>query len=134
MKELVTNHQADKLAIQADIPPEQLKLIQEELQEALTRSEEKVKARLYSCPPDICKLAQETYDIVDKHIRRLDEDLKKFEAELSQERLHQQQQTQQVLKAKGKQKASTPATRLRGAQESEENIAESNKFVFLLKR
>lgn len=85
-------------------------------------------------PPYFIELAQETYDIVDKHIRRLDEDLKKFEAELSQERLHQQQQTQQVLKAKGKQKASTPANRLRGAQpqESEEINAEPNKFVHLL--
>lgn len=39
----MTKYAADRLALQADVPPEQLKEMQEELQEALLRSEEKVK-------------------------------------------------------------------------------------------
>jgi len=38
---------------------------------------------------------------VDKHIRRLDQDLKKFEAELEDERKQQQQVQSQSLKSTG---------------------------------
>lgn len=70
---------------------------------------------------------------MDKHIRRLDEDLKKFENELKQEQELQQQQTQQVLKAKGKQKAHTPASRLRNMQEQEDShIISADQYVHSL--
>jgi len=75
--------------------PSKLDELQTKLQECLDWGEQKIK------------IAGQTYEVVDKHIRRLDQDLRKFEAELERERQQQAQQTQQVLKAQGKQK--TPA-------------------------
>jgi uncharacterized protein Smg (DUF494 family) len=48
--------------------------IREDLQTCIQYADEKVN------------LAVQTYDLVDKHIRRLDQDLRKFEAELESER------------------------------------------------
>lgn len=50
--------------------------LREELKEACNLSDEKVN------------LAVQTYDIVDKHIRRLDQDLKKFEHEIEMQKKH----------------------------------------------
>lgn len=49
-------------------------LLREELKEACNYGDEKVD------------LAVQTYDIVDKHIRRLDQDLKKFEHEIEMQK------------------------------------------------
>jgi len=76
--------------------------LRQNLQDCIERGEEKIK------------IAGQTYEVVDKHIRRLDQDLKKFELELERERLQQEQQQNQVLKAKGKQKTTT--TRQRGGR------------------
>mmetsp|Transcript_25272 Transcript_25272/g.28103 ORF Transcript_25272/g.28103 Transcript_25272/m.28103 type:complete len:218 (+) Transcript_25272:110-763(+) len=47
-------------------------------------------------------IAVQTYDMVDKHIRRLDQDLQRFESELAMERKAQAQKTEQAMRAKGK--------------------------------
>lgn len=80
-----------------------LRELQEELQQAIDWGEEKIK------------IAAQSYDLVDKHIRRLDLDLKKFERELERDKQQQLQQTNQVLKAKGKQK--NAGTRLTSRKE-----------------
>jgi len=43
-----------------------------------------------------------SYEVVDKHIRRLDQDLKKFEQELADERQQQEQLAEQTKIAQGK--------------------------------
>jgi len=47
-------------------------------------------------------IANQSYDVLDKHIRRLDQDLRRFEVELERERLQQEQLQEQTLKAMGK--------------------------------
>jgi len=88
------------------LTPERLDELQNKLQECIEWGEEKLK------------ITGQTYEVVDKHIRRLDQDLKKFEAELHRERQQQAQQTQQVLKAKGKQKAPARSSRQPTANKS----------------
>eukprot|EP00029_Vermamoeba_vermiformis_P013666 TRINITY_DN8591_c0_g1_i1.p1 TRINITY_DN8591_c0_g1~~TRINITY_DN8591_c0_g1_i1.p1 ORF type:complete len:236 (+),score=81.04 TRINITY_DN8591_c0_g1_i1:52-759(+) len=68
---------------------EQIQQMREELENCVSHCDEKVS------------LAVQTYDLVDKHIRRLDQDLKKFEAELEDERKQQQQVQSQTLKSTG---------------------------------
>jgi len=87
------------------LPPAKVDELQAKLQECLDWGEQKIR------------IAGQTYEVVDKHIRRLDQDLRKFEAELERERQQQVQQTQQVLKAQGKQKATRVTTRKPHRQE-----------------
>jgi len=89
VERLLKKHKHDKNAMMESLSPKELQQLQGELQSCFEWGEEKIK------------LASQTYDAVDKHIRRLDEDLRKFEAELEQERLLKQLQTKQALKAKG---------------------------------
>jgi len=60
---------------QRESNPEEEKGIKHDLNQCLELGDEKVQ------------LAIQTYELVDKHIRRLDQDLKKFEAELQAEQL-----------------------------------------------
>mmetsp|Transcript_27836 Transcript_27836/g.39224 ORF Transcript_27836/g.39224 Transcript_27836/m.39224 type:complete len:222 (+) Transcript_27836:66-731(+) len=62
---------------QKQVNPDEEKAIKSDLKACLELGDEKVQ------------LAVQTYELVDKHIRRLDMDLKKFEAELQQEQLTQ---------------------------------------------
>jgi hypothetical protein len=96
IREIVNKYQGDKLAIQTALSPEKFSQIQLALDEAVLRSEEKVKVCSIVSIKLRDQLAQETYDIVDKHIRRLDDDLRKFNEELQQEQLHQKTQAEQV--------------------------------------
>jgi len=89
VERLLKKHKHDKNAMIESLSPKELAQLQSELQQCFEWGEEKIR------------LASQTYDAVDKHIRRLDEDLRKFEVELEQERLLKQQQTKQALKAKG---------------------------------
>lgn len=55
--------------------------------ETSTEEEDAIKEDLKNClrlGDEKVQLAVQTYELVDKHIRRLDQDLKKFEAELEQ--------------------------------------------------
>jgi inhibitor of growth protein 5 len=89
VEKLLKKHKHDKNSMIESLTAKELQQLQNELQSSFEWGEEKIK------------LASQTYDAVDKHIRRLDEDLRKFEVELEQERLLKQQQTKQALKAKG---------------------------------
>jgi len=83
---------SNKRPINELLTDQKIEELRQNLQDCIERGEEKIK------------IAGQTYEVVDKHIRRLDQDLKKFELELERERLQQEQQQKQVLKAKGKQK------------------------------
>eukprot|EP01129_Flabellula_baltica_P006269 TRINITY_DN2329_c0_g1_i1.p1 TRINITY_DN2329_c0_g1~~TRINITY_DN2329_c0_g1_i1.p1 ORF type:complete len:228 (+),score=60.17 TRINITY_DN2329_c0_g1_i1:17-700(+) len=62
----------------------------ESLQDAVEWSEEKVR------------IANQTYQMVDKHIRKLDQDLLKFKEELELEKREHEKQEKQYKRAKGK--------------------------------
>jgi inhibitor of growth protein 5 len=98
VEKLLKRHKHDKNAMIENLTPKELQQLQNELHQSFEWGEEKIK------------LASQTYDAVDKHIRRLDEDLRKFEMELEQERLLKQQQTKQVLKAKGQKTRTNKST------------------------
>lgn len=72
------------------LTPDEISNVRQELAEAVVWAEEKVK------------IANQSYETIDKHIRRLDQDLKKFEEELEKERKQQEQLQEQTLKAHGK--------------------------------
>uniref|UniRef100_A0A6B2LGE0 Inhibitor of growth protein n=1 Tax=Arcella intermedia TaxID=1963864 RepID=A0A6B2LGE0_9EUKA len=86
---IINEYKSGKISEATKLSIEELK---GQLQDCIDRGEEKIK------------IAGQSYEVVDKHIRRLDQDLKKFEQELERESLQKKQQQKQVLKAQGKQK------------------------------
>jgi hypothetical protein len=86
---MVAYQSSNKKNLKELFTDEQIQQMREELENCVSHCDEKVS------------LAVQTYDLVDKHIRRLDQDLKKFEAELEDERKQQQQVHSQTLKSTG---------------------------------
>jgi len=83
--------------------------------------EQNIKSSLKSCielSDEKVALAVQTYELVDKHIRRLDTDLKKFEAELEQQGgltlkdLKAQQEKKPADNGKARKKTDTPDARV----------------------
>lgn len=81
-----------KKTLEEFLTPDELTAVKAELADAVRIGEEKIQ------------IANHSYEVVDKHIRRLDQDLKKFEEELERERVHQEQLQEQALIAMGKPK------------------------------
>lgn len=81
-----------KKTLEEFLTPDELTAVKAELADAVRIGEEKIQ------------IANHSYEVVDKHIRRLDQDLKKFEEELERERVHQEQMQEQALIAMGKPK------------------------------
>jgi len=86
--------------------PEEEELIRADLKQALQLGDEKVA------------LAVQTYELVDKHIRKLDTDLKKFEAELEQGGASLYKEPQKVVEKKPNtaHKSNGKASRKKGAE------------------
>ncbi|MCL4129409.1 UNVERIFIED_CONTAM: hypothetical protein GTU68_013681, partial [Idotea baltica] len=78
------------------------------------------RAKEYS--DDKVQLSIQTYELVDKHIRRLDSDLAKFEAEIKEKALNNTKKEEETLKKKRKKKLPEKGVSKKKGNSDEEEV------------
>uniref|UniRef100_T1IVE6 Inhibitor of growth protein N-terminal histone-binding domain-containing protein n=1 Tax=Strigamia maritima TaxID=126957 RepID=T1IVE6_STRMM len=101
------------------MPPEKKTNTLEEIQEMFGKTRE--------FGDDKVQLAIQTYELVDKHIRRLDSDLARFEAELKDKALNSQSSDSEKKSKRGKDKDKRKSGRRRTASSDDDNCKSARK-------
>ncbi|XP_025412951.1 inhibitor of growth protein 5 [Sipha flava] len=83
------------------------------------------KAKEYG--DDKVQLAIQTYELVDKHIRKLDSDLARFEAEIQDKAINATRNVEENSQKRGRKKTKDKETKKKSASSEEETITKTSK-------